>query len=531
MKRALITGITGQDGSYLAELLLDKGYEVHGIVRRSSSFNTERIDHLYHDPHEAGRAPVPALRRPGRRGRAWCGCSTRSQPDEIYHLGAQSHVRVSFDIPEYTADVTGLGTLRLLEAIREPGVRDRASTRPRRSEMFGATPPPQNEATPFHPRSPYARGQGRRVLDRPSTTARPTGCSPSTGSSSTTSPRAAARPSSRARSPARVARIKAGLQDKLYLGNLDAKRDWGYAPDYVEAMWRMLQARRARRLRDRHRRDALGARVPRRAPFAHARTSTGRRTSRSTRATSARRGRRAAAATPSKAREKLGWEPTVTLRGARADHGRRRRAGARGRSSPGKVARVTSREREPDPGVLGGQGGRRHRRRRLPRQRRRARLLEELGADVRVVALGRARPARPARRARGASTAPRSSSTWPRNVGGIGFNRRNPAPLVYDNMMMGLNVFEQSRAGRRRASSSRPARSAPTRSSRPVAVLARTTSGTATRRSRTRPTASRRRCCSCSPTPTGASTASTPARRSSPTSTAPTTTSTSRTRT
>ncbi|HWA53646.1 MAG TPA: GDP-mannose 4,6-dehydratase [Solirubrobacterales bacterium] len=238
-KRALITGLTGQDGSYLADLLLAKGYEVHGIIRRSSSFNTGRIEHLYRDPHEKGTKlfshygdlsdPVALTR-----------LLYKLQPDEIYHLGAQSHVRVSFDIPEYTFDVTGAGTLRLLEAIRESEVEARfyqASS----SEMFGASPPPQNEDTPFHPRSPYAvakvaaywatinyrEAYGMFAVNGILFNHE----SPRRGETFVT------RKITRA-----VARIKAGLQDKLYMGNLDAERDWGYAPDFVEAMWLMLQA-------------------------------------------------------------------------------------------------------------------------------------------------------------------------------------------------------------------------------------------------------------------------------------------------
>jgi GDPmannose 4,6-dehydratase len=237
-KRALLTGLTGQDGSYLAELLLAKGYEIHGIIRRSSSFNTDRIEHLYRDPHESdirlfshyGDLSDPvALTR----------LIYELQPDEIYHLGAQSHVRVSFDIPEYTFDITGTGTLRLLEAIRESEVKTRfyqASS----SEMFGATPPPQNEQTPFHPRSPYAVAKVAAYW----TTVNYREAygmfavngilfnheSPRRGETFVT------RKITRA-----VARIKAGLQDKLYMGNLDAERDWGYAPDFVEAMWMMLQ--------------------------------------------------------------------------------------------------------------------------------------------------------------------------------------------------------------------------------------------------------------------------------------------------
>jgi GDPmannose 4,6-dehydratase len=237
-KKALITGISGQDGSYLVELLLGNGYEVHGIIRRSSSFNTGRIDHLYRDPHEEGvrlfnhyadLADPVALSR----------LLYELQPDEIYHLGAQSHVRVSFDIPVYTFDVTGMGAVRLLEAIREVGVTPRfyqASS----SEMFGAAAPPQSESTPFHPRSPY--GVAKAAAFWAAVNYREAygmfavnGIlfnheSPRRGETFVT------RKITRA-----VARINAGLQDKLYLGNLDARRDWGYAPDYVDAMWRMLQ--------------------------------------------------------------------------------------------------------------------------------------------------------------------------------------------------------------------------------------------------------------------------------------------------
>ena len=238
-KRALITGISGQDGSYLAELLLDKGYEVHGIVRRSSSFNTHRIDHLYHDPHEQG---VRLFTHYGdlTDSTALVKLLYELQPAEIYHLGAQSHVRVSFDIPEYTFDVTGAGTVRLLEAVREAGVNPRfyqASS----SEMFGAAPPPQNEQTPFHPRSPYgvakvaaywATVNYREAYDMFAVN----GIlfnheSPRRGETFVT------RKITRA-----VARIAAGLQERLFLGNLDAQRDWGYAKEYVEAMWLMLQA-------------------------------------------------------------------------------------------------------------------------------------------------------------------------------------------------------------------------------------------------------------------------------------------------
>jgi GDPmannose 4,6-dehydratase len=238
MKKALITGISGQDGSYLAELLLEKGYEVHGLIRRSSSFNTQRIDHLYQDPHEEG---VRLFTHYGDLGDpvALTHLLYRVQPDEIYHLAAQSHVRVSFDIPGYTFDVTGAGTVRLLEAIREAGVNSRfyqASS----SEMFGAAPPPQSETTPFHPRSPYAVAKVaaywavvnyREAYDMFASN----GIlfnheSPRRGETFVT------RKVTRA-----IARIKHGLQDKVFMGNLDAKRDWGFAGDYVEGMWRMLQ--------------------------------------------------------------------------------------------------------------------------------------------------------------------------------------------------------------------------------------------------------------------------------------------------
>jgi GDPmannose 4,6-dehydratase len=239
MKKALITGITGQDGSYLAEFLLKKGYEVHGLYRRSSSFNTSRLNSIWQDPHE----PNPRLL--GRYGDLADGvCLVKMlyelQPDEIYHLGAQSHVRVSFDIPEYTADVTALGTMRILEAIRESGAKTRfyqASS----SEMFGKVQEvPQRETTPFYPRSPYAVSKvfayWATVNYRESYNL--FACngilfnheSPRRGETFVT------RKITRA-----LAYIKAGLQKKLYLGNLDAKRDWGYAKEYVEAMWLMLQ--------------------------------------------------------------------------------------------------------------------------------------------------------------------------------------------------------------------------------------------------------------------------------------------------
>ena len=237
-KSALITGVTGQDGSYLAELLLSKGYTVHGLVRRSSSFNTERIDHIYQGPQEANRSLV-LHHADLTDGVALVNLLRDIRPDEVYNLGAQSHVRVSFDAPLYTGDVTGLGALRLLEAIRASGVQTRiyqASS----SEMFGATPPPQNERTPFHPRSPYGAAKvyaywatvnyreayGMFAVNGILFNHE----SPRRGETFLT------RKVTRA-----VARIKAGLQDRLYLGNLDAVRDWGYAPEYVDAMWRMLQ--------------------------------------------------------------------------------------------------------------------------------------------------------------------------------------------------------------------------------------------------------------------------------------------------
>jgi len=237
-KTALITGVTGQDGSYLAELLLSKGYTVHGIVRRSSSFNTERIDHIYQGPQEQNRSFV-LHHGDLTDGVALVGLLRDLHPDEVYNLGAQSHVRVSFDAPLYTGDVTGLSTLRLLEAVRASGTGARvyqASS----SEMFGSAPPPQNERTAFHPRSPYGCakvfGYWTTVNYREAYGMYAVNGilfnheSPRRGETFVT------RKITRA-----VARIKAGLQDRLYLGNLDAVRDWGYAPEYVEAMWRMLQ--------------------------------------------------------------------------------------------------------------------------------------------------------------------------------------------------------------------------------------------------------------------------------------------------
>ena len=240
MKRALITGITGQDGSYLADLLVAKGYEVHGIIRRASTFNTARIDHLYQDPHVNG---VRLFLHYGDLADSvnLTKLLYELQPDEVYNLGAQSHVRVSFDIPEYTADVTGVGTIRILEAIRESGVKPRfyqASS----SEMFGKVQEvPQTEKTPFWPRSPYGCakvfGYWATVNYRESY-----GLFASNGILfNHESPRRGETFVTRKISRA-VAAIKLGLQKELYLGNMDAKRDWGYAPEYVEGMWRMLQA-------------------------------------------------------------------------------------------------------------------------------------------------------------------------------------------------------------------------------------------------------------------------------------------------
>jgi GDPmannose 4,6-dehydratase len=238
-KTALVTGITGQDGSYLAELLLSKGYDVHGLIRRASTFNTERIDGIYQDPHDAGRR---LFLHYGdlHDGVGLVNLLHAVAPDEVYHLGAQSHVKVSFEMPDYTGDVTGLGTIRLLEAIRAAGISTRfyqASS----SEMFGAAPPPQNEQTPFHPRSPYGVAKvyayWATVNYRESYDMFAVNGILYNHESERRGETFVTRKITRA-----VARIKAGLQEKLYLGNLAAKRDWGYAPEYVDAMWRMLQA-------------------------------------------------------------------------------------------------------------------------------------------------------------------------------------------------------------------------------------------------------------------------------------------------
>ena len=238
VKRALITGITGQDGSYLVEFLLGKGYEVHGLIRRASTFNTHRIEHLFTDPHEPG-ATMFLHYGDLADGNQLTHLVYEIEPDEIYHLGAQSHVRVSFDIPEYTGDITGLGATRILEAIRKSGVKAKYY-QAASSEMFGSTPPPQNEDSPFRPRSPYAAAKvyayfmTRNYREGYNLFA----CngilfnheSPRRGETFVT------RKISRA-----IAHIVAGKQQLLFLGNLKTKRDWGYAPEYVEAMWLMLQ--------------------------------------------------------------------------------------------------------------------------------------------------------------------------------------------------------------------------------------------------------------------------------------------------
>jgi GDPmannose 4,6-dehydratase len=238
MARALITGITGQDGSYLAELLLSKGYEVHGLKRRSSSFNTDRVDHVYEDFHQAG-ARFYLHYADLTDGGSLAKFLYTLAPDEVYNLGAQSHVKVSFEVPEYTADVVACGTLRLVEAIRQIGLRTRfyqASS----SEMFGGTPPPHTESSMFRPRSPYACakvfGHNITVNYRESY-----GLHASCGilfnhESTRRGETFVTRKITRA-----AAHIKLGMQEKLYLGNLDARRDWGYAPDYVRAMWLILQ--------------------------------------------------------------------------------------------------------------------------------------------------------------------------------------------------------------------------------------------------------------------------------------------------
>jgi GDPmannose 4,6-dehydratase len=237
-ERALITGITGQDGSYLAELLLSKGYEVHGIIRRASSFNTDRIDHIYQDPHGTDRR-LRLYHGDLSTAEQLTGLIYNMRPTEIYHLGAQSHVRVSFDVPEFTGDVTGLGTTRILEAVRSSGIKCRFY-QAGSSEMFGSTPPPQDENTPFHPRSPY--GAAKVYAHWMAVNYREAyGMFVSNGILfNHESPRRGETFVTRKITRA-IARIQAGKQGKLYLGNLDARRDWGYAPEYVEGMWRILQ--------------------------------------------------------------------------------------------------------------------------------------------------------------------------------------------------------------------------------------------------------------------------------------------------
>jgi GDPmannose 4,6-dehydratase len=241
MIRALVTGVTGQDGSYLTEFLLSREYEVHGIIRRASSFNTSRLDHVYEDPHKPG-ARLFLHYGDLSSGEQLTNLIYNLRPDEIYHLGAQSHVRVSFDIPEYTGDTTGLGTTRILESVRRSGIKTRlyqASS----SEIFGNSPPPQNEKTPFRPRSPY--GTAKMYAHWMTVNYREAydlfACngilfnheSPRRGGTFVT------RKITRA-----IAQILCGKQNKLYLGNLEAKRDWGYAPEYVEVMWLILQQER-----------------------------------------------------------------------------------------------------------------------------------------------------------------------------------------------------------------------------------------------------------------------------------------------
>lgn len=240
MKKALITGITGQDGSYLAELLLAQGYEVHGLIRRASTFNTRRIDHIYHDPHNNGeKAKLYLHYGDVAQSESLLDIIYNVQPNEIYNLAAQSHVRVSFDMPEYTGDITGLGTIRILEAVKKSGIKTRfyqASS----SELYGSSTPPQNEDTPFKPQSPYAAAKlysywiTRQYRDGYGIFAT-NGIlfnheSPRRGETFVT------RKITRA-----LSNIVAGTQKRLFLGNLDAKRDWGYAPDYVAAMWKLLQ--------------------------------------------------------------------------------------------------------------------------------------------------------------------------------------------------------------------------------------------------------------------------------------------------
>ena len=243
MQKALITGITGQDGSYLAELLLSKGYEVHGVIRRASTFNTRRIDHIYRDPHNGEKVNLYLHYGDMASSGNLIELIYNIQPDVIYNMAAQSHVRVSFDLPEYTGDVTGLGTIRILEAVRKSGLKSQfyqASS----SEMFGSAKPPQSETTPFQPRSPYAAAkvysywvtknyrQGYDLFASNGILFNHE--SPRRGETFVT------RKITRA-----LAAIRAGKQEFLYLGNLEAKRDWGYAPDYIAAIWKMMEREKA----------------------------------------------------------------------------------------------------------------------------------------------------------------------------------------------------------------------------------------------------------------------------------------------
>ncbi|NOU10482.1 MAG: GDP-mannose 4,6-dehydratase [Nitrospira sp.] len=309
MKRALVTGITGQDGSYLTELLLAKGYEVHGLIRRASTFNTGRIDHLFQDPHHSD-ARLHLHYGDLSNSEQLTNVIYNIRPDEVYHLGAQSHVKVSFDMPEYTGDITGLGTTRLLEAIRRSGITTRfyqASS----SELYGDSPAPQHELTAFRPRSPY--GAAKLYAYWMATNYRQGygvwACngilfnheSPRRGPTFVTR-----------KITMGVANILAGKQQKLFLGNLDARRDWGYAPDYVEAMWRMLQ-------QDRPDDYVIGTgevhtvREFVEAAFSHVGldweqwVAIDPRYYRPTEVDDLR-------ANPSKAKRQLGWEPKVTFR-------------------------------------------------------------------------------------------------------------------------------------------------------------------------------------------------------------------------
>lgn len=309
MKRALVTGITGQDGSYLAELLLSKGYEVHGIIRRASTFNTHRIDHIYQDPNDP---QARLFLHYGDLGSTeWVlNLIYTLAPEEVYHLAAQSHVKVSFEMPEYTGDVTGLGTMRLLEAVRRSGKKTRfyqASS----SEMYGSATPPQSETTRFEPRSPYAAAKVyaywmTRIYREGYGVYASNGIlfnheSPRRGETFVT------RKITRA-----IAAILAGQQDTVYLGNLEAKRDWGYAPEYVEAIWRMLQQDAADDLVI-GTGEAHAVREFMEAAFEYAGLDWRRHVKTSERYLRPLEVQHLVADTR-KAREKLGWEPQVRFR-------------------------------------------------------------------------------------------------------------------------------------------------------------------------------------------------------------------------